>query len=239
MIPCNKTNYQTGRSSTIQYLVIHYTANNGDTAKGNCSYFQKNPGLYASAHYLVDENGWEQSVADGDTAWHCGATTYRHPKCRNNNSLGIELCSRKDTKGVYYFLPETVQNAQKLARALMEQYRIPKENVLRHYDVTGKVCPAPFVENTSAWTSFLNGLAVKEQEENMEETMTQEQFDTMMKNWLMQRESLAADTWSAEDRKWAEDNGIIKGDAKGEKRYKSFVTREELVATLHRVDLQK
>lgn len=81
MIPCHATNYQSGRAGTIQYLVIHYTAGNGDTAKDNCQYFKNNPGLYASAHYFVDETGWEQSVADADTAWHCGANTYQHPKC--------------------------------------------------------------------------------------------------------------------------------------------------------------
>ena len=54
MIPCHATNYQSGRAGTIQYLVIHYTAGNGDTAKDNCQYFKNNPGLYASAHYFVD-----------------------------------------------------------------------------------------------------------------------------------------------------------------------------------------
>ena len=136
MIPCHRTNYQAGRSSAIQYLVIHYTGNNGDTAAGNCKYFQSNPGLYASAHYFVDENGWEQSVADFDTAWHCGATTYRHPECRNSNSIGIELCSRKDKDGNYYFSKKTVENAMELTKELMKQYKIPKENVLRHYDAT-------------------------------------------------------------------------------------------------------
>ena len=58
MIPCNSTNYQTGRAQKIQFIVVHYTANDGDSARGNCVYFQRNPGLYASAHYFVDETGW-------------------------------------------------------------------------------------------------------------------------------------------------------------------------------------
>lgn len=235
MIPCQQTNYQSGRSGTIQYLVVHYTANNGDTAKGNCNYFQKNPGLYVSAHYFVDENGWEQSVADADTAWHCGAITYRHPKCRNSNSIGIELCSRQDEKGTYYFLKKTVENAMELSTKLMQQYKIPKENVLRHYDVTGKVCPAPFVKNPADWTNFLNGLAVKKPAENLEETMTQPQFDTMMAAWLEKQAQKEPDTWSQSDRQWAEQAGIIQGDTNGRKRYRSFVTREELAATLHRL----
>ena len=65
--------------------------------------------------------------------------------------------------------------------------------------------------------------------------MTQEQFNKMMDQWLEERAKKAPAVWSAQDRSWAESNGIIQGDAKGRKRYKSFVTREELVATLHRV----
>lgn len=227
MIPCHRTNYQSGRPSVIKYLVIHYTANNGDTAKGNCSYFQRNPGLYSSAHYFVDENGWEQSVLDTDTAWHCGANAYRHPECRNGNSLGIELCSRKDAKGTYYFLQDTIQNAAELVRMLMARYGVPIKNVLRHYDVTGKVCPEPFVRDEGAWQAFLQELE--------EEPMTQAQFDAMMASWLEQQARKAPDTWSESDRQWAEQAGIIQGDASGRKRYKSFVTREELAATLHRL----
>lgn len=169
MIPCHRTNYQSGRAGTIQYLVLHYTANNGDTAKGNCNYFRNNPGLYVSSHYFVDETGWEQSVADADTAWHCGANTYKHPKCRNSNSIGIELCSRKDIEGTYYFLPETVSNAVELTRQLMERYQIPVGNVVRHYDVTGKQCPAPFVKNQRAWEAFKEELEDKMSAENTDE----------------------------------------------------------------------
>ena len=226
MIPCHATNYQSGRAGTIQYLVIHYTAGNGDTAKDNCQYFKKNPGLYASAHYFVDETGWEQSVADADTAWHCGANTYQHPKCRNSNSIGIELCSRKDIEGSYYFLTKTIDNAAELTKQLMKKYRIPAGNVIRNYDVTGKNCPAPFVENKAAWKAF---------KEELEDDMTQERFNTMMDTWLAQRAKLAPSGWSEQDRAWAESNGIIQGDGNGNKRYKSFVTREELAAVLHRV----
>lgn len=226
MIPCHATNYQSGRAGTIQYLVIHYTAGNGDTAKDNCQYFKNNPGLYASAHYFVDETGWEQSVADTDTAWHCGANTYQHPKCRNSNSIGIELCSRKDIEGSYYFLTKTIDNAAELTKQLMKKYRIPAGNVIRHYDVTGKECPAPFVKNQRAWEAF---------KEELEDEMTQEQFNTMMDQWLEEQAKKVPAAWSAQDRSWAESNGIIQGDAKGRKRYRSFVTREELAATLHRV----
>lgn len=153
----NRGNYKKGRAGTVRYIVIHYTANNGDTAFGNASYFAQNA-VSASAHYFVDENEAWQSVKDGDTAFHCGAKRYRHPDCRNGNAIGVELCSRKNSGGKYYFKDGTVQRAADLTRSLMKKYGVDVNHVLRHYDVTGKNCPAPFVENGAAWKNFLNRL---------------------------------------------------------------------------------
>jgi N-acetylmuramoyl-L-alanine amidase len=148
----DESNYEKGRKKTIKYIVVHYTANDGDTAKGNCNYFSgANRG--ASAHYFVDENEIYQSVNDADTAWHCGAKTYVHKECRNYNSIGVELCSRKDSDGKYYFKEKTVDNAVWLVMYLMKKYSISAENVIRHYDVTGKICPAPFVKQAE-WEKF-------------------------------------------------------------------------------------
>ena len=156
----NGANFAHGRAQPIQFLVIHYTANNGDTVQNNLDYFAGNA-VGASAHYFVDENGYGQSVKDADTAWHCGASSYRHKACRNANSIGMELCSRKDSKGNYYFLDQTVYNAAALARQLMQTYGIDRTHVLRHYDVTGKRCPAPMVDNPTLWENFLNLLEDK------------------------------------------------------------------------------
>lgn len=156
----NGANFARGRTQPIQFLVIHYTANNGDTVQNNLDYFAGNA-VGASAHYFVDENGYGQSVKDADTAWHCGASSYRHEACRNANSIGMELCSRKDSKGNYYFMDQTVYNAAALARQLMQTYGIDRSHVLRHYDVTGKRCPAPMVDNPTLWENFLNLLEDK------------------------------------------------------------------------------
>ena len=156
----NGANFAHGRAQPIQFLVIHYTANNGDTVQNNLDYFAGNA-VGASAHYFVDENGYGQSVKDADTAWHCGASSYRHEACRNANSIGMELCSSKDSKGNYYFMDQTVYNAAALARQLMQTYGIDRAHVLRHYDVTGKRCPAPMVDNPTLWENFLNLLEDK------------------------------------------------------------------------------
>ncbi len=154
----HSSNFTKGRKQKIQFLVIHYTANNGDLAKSNCNYF-KSPNRNASAHYFVDEKEVWQSVEDNDIAWHCGTSgKYYHSKCRNDNAIGIELCSEKDSKGNYYFTNETINNAVGLVKMLMEKYNIPIENIVRHYDVTHKNCPAPFVNNNTAWDNFKDSL---------------------------------------------------------------------------------
>ena len=160
-IACSTDNYRVGRTQPVRYIVMHYTANNGDTAKNNCDYYHRVGGLQASAHYFVDEYGAMQSVREGDTAWHCGARAYWHPECRNANSIGIEMCSRKRADGSYYIKPETVANAAALAREIMQRYGIDTDHVLRHYDVTGKRCPMPWVDDPAQWAAFKDMLVPK------------------------------------------------------------------------------
>lgn len=161
LVPANEKNYKKGRSDSIKYIVIHYTANNGDTAKNNVDYY-KNNAVEASAHYFVDEGDTiYQSVKDSDTAWAVGATKYVHPTCRNANAISVEMCSRNtggSGKGAedsgWYFKEETIENAISLTKSLMKKYNIGPENVLRHFDVTGKICPAPFVNTPEKWQDF-------------------------------------------------------------------------------------
>jgi len=173
-IACNTDNYRAGRTQPVRYIVLHYTANNGDTARNNCDYYHRVGGLQASAHYFCDEYGAIQSVREGDTAWHCGAEAgrrYWHPECRNANSIGIEMCSRKRADGSYYILPETVANAAALAKDIMQRYGIDTEHVLRHYDVTGKRCPMPWADDPAQWTAFLAMLTPEHPNEEEEENM--------------------------------------------------------------------
>ena len=170
-IACNTDNYRAGRTQPVRYIVMHYTANNGDTARNNCDYYHRVGGLQASAHYFVDEHGAMQSVREGDTAWHCGARAYWHPECRNANSIGIEMCSRKRADGSYYILPETVANAAALAREIMQRYGIDTDHVLRHYDVTGKRCPMPWVDDPAQWAAFKDMLTLERQSEEEDDDM--------------------------------------------------------------------
>lgn len=169
-------NFKKGDVSRIRYIVIHYTGSLG-TAEENCRFFAGGD-RKASAHYFVGYEGeiW-QSVEDENIAWHCGAKSYKHSECRNANSIGIEMCPRKENTSSlsaadkdWYFEDATVESAEELTRYLMEKYQVPRENVLRHYDVTGKVCPAPYVHNATrhTWDEFVGALSGKEPEGNLD-----------------------------------------------------------------------
>ena len=87
---CNTSNFSSGRISSIKWLVMHFTANNGDTAKNNADYFARQPGLQASAHYFVDITQVVQVVEDYNTAWSVGVnygSNNLFNQCKNNNSI--------------------------------------------------------------------------------------------------------------------------------------------------------
>ena len=153
-----KKNFKDLNDTTrIKYIVVHYVGATGG-AEANCKYFEK---YYrgASAHYFIGHKGevW-QCVEDGDIAWHCGASKYKHKYCRNHNSIGVEMCCKKDSKGKWYFANDTVEATLALVKRLMKKYGVPAANVIRHYDVSGKICPEPYVRDSKAWSEFKNNL---------------------------------------------------------------------------------
>lgn len=150
----NKSNYGGARSvSNIKYIVVHYTGNDGDTDEANANYFNGG-NRKASAHYFVDDDSVTQSVPDNYVAWHCGTSGTYYNGCRNANSIGVEMCDTQ-RNGSYNLSAATRANAIELIRELMGKYNIPITNVVRHYDVTHKNCPAYFVSDAGAWNQFL------------------------------------------------------------------------------------
>lgn len=168
VLTADKRNFGVKRNlSDIEYLVIHYTGNDGDTAEANARYFQKHI-VEASAHFFVDDDGVVQSVPENFVAWAVGGKKYPsctksgggkwYGKCTNNNSVSVELCDTK-RNGKYDFSEKTLDNAVDLCRNLMKKHCIPVENIIRHFDVVGKICPAPFVEDVRVWKRFKERLA--------------------------------------------------------------------------------
>jgi N-acetylmuramoyl-L-alanine amidase CwlA len=167
----NRSNYGKARAlSDIKFIVVHYTSNDGDTDENNGKYFRNNI-VKASAHYFVDDDSITQSVPDDYVAYSVGGSRYSnykttggasfYGKATNANTLNIELCD--DVRnGSVYPSAGVIANAIDLVKTKMAQYGIPASNVIRHFDVTGKACPAYWsgtAEKNALWISeFKNKL---------------------------------------------------------------------------------
>ena len=134
-------------SSNPQYIVIHYTANPGSTAKQNRDYFenlQNTHITYASAQFVIGLEGEiEQCVPCNEIAY-CSNSL-------NDVSISIEMC-HPDEEGNFY--DATYNNCVYLVAHLMNYYHMDMDHLIRHYDVTGKNCPKYFVEHPDRWQVF-------------------------------------------------------------------------------------
>ena len=141
-----------------KYIVIHYTAGASSKkgrAKDIAKYFN-NPVVNSSADYIVDDKTivkFNPSISKY-YCWAVGGSKLNtkggrlYGKCNNSNSISIEICSTNDTGKVtkpndthFSFTDDVIANAAELIASLMKKWNIPIENVVRHYDVTGKLCP--------------------------------------------------------------------------------------------------
>ena len=135
------------RTKKIQYIVMHYTGAEG-TAANNVAYFNGG-NRNASADFFVGYQGeicqYNPDILNQYT-WHCGGGRQSNKggsyfgKCTNGNSIGIEMCTTK-ASGAWTFKEATLNSAAQLVKWLMQEYGVPVEHVIRHYDVTGKNCP--------------------------------------------------------------------------------------------------
>lgn len=150
-------------SNPIKFIVVHYLGvPNAD-----------NPYLYGGGyggHYNIKRDGSVYLAANPRTAilWHCGGGLQGsgghsfYQICTNSNSIGIEcgVCYTENVKeasgdsGKWYFTKETQESLIWLVSKLMDEYGISADHVIRHYDVTGKICPNPYVKNNNLRTSW-------------------------------------------------------------------------------------
>lgn len=141
-----RVNKSSRNGKKIEYIVIHYTGNVNDTAKGNANYF-RDVNRSASAHYFVDTDEIVQVVEDEKASWSVGrnyGSNNLFGQCTNLNSLNIELCSWAGK-----IQPSTFDRAVELVKYLMNLYNIDVNHVVRHFDVCSKKCPG--------WTGWLPG----------------------------------------------------------------------------------
>ncbi len=141
----------------IKNIVIHYVGNPNTTAQNNRDYFDK-PSTTVSSHFVVGLDGeiiqcvplYEKSAASND---------------RNKDTISIEVCHPDDT-GKYN--DKTYESVIRLASFLCNNFSLDESDIIRHYDITGKICPKYYVEHEDAWETLKEDVKEKldEYEEN-------------------------------------------------------------------------
>lgn len=181
------------KSRKIKYLAMHYTAGASSTtghAMGVRNQFQTST-RKASADFAVDDGEMVQINPD-PLKYVCGSVGDPKDKsgggatlagAGNYNTISIEMCSNlksganKDATNHsgWFFTKATLDNAANLARILMKKYNIPKSNIVRHYDISGKRCPGLIgwnngklknpdgsetgkMNNSNTWIAFRNSI---------------------------------------------------------------------------------
>ena len=147
----NKYSRPQTKIGTIKNIVIHWVGNAGSTAENNAKYFdglkvgKKNSAgsyIYASSHYIIGNDGTIiRCIPENEVAYHASKA--------NSYSIGIEMChpdwTGKPTQKAYDALIELVGQ-------LCHKYQLkPAQAIIRHYDVTGKMCPKYYVGNEKAF----------------------------------------------------------------------------------------
>ena len=144
---------------SVKKVVLHYVGNPKSSAMANRNYFenQKNGGRYVSSHYIVGLEGEILRCVPENEVAYCSnqANTY---------SISIECC-HPDATGK--FTDATTASAAKLCAYLLKKYGLSVDDLIRHYDVTGKQCPLWFVPTkyqseavaNARWSAFKQRVA--------------------------------------------------------------------------------
>ena len=134
----------------VRGIVVHYVANPCSTARENRSYFEQlkdqtgENATSASSHFVIGLEGEVvQCVPLTEVAY---ASNHR-----NSDTISIECCHPDET-GKFY--DSTYESLVELCAYFCTEFKLKPEDVIRHYDVTGKICPKYFVDHEDAWEQF-------------------------------------------------------------------------------------
>ena len=146
--------------TTVKKIVMHWTANPGGTALNHYNYFNSIPNRpanqrrYASAHIFVDTKEALCIVPLNEVTYHANeGSTKKIPELRPNAnflSIGVEMCVEKDGK----IAEETFQRSVDVVVDLCKKFKLTARDIVRHYDITGKSCPTPWVVKSSEFERF-------------------------------------------------------------------------------------
>lgn len=136
----------------VRDIAVHYVANPGTSAMANRDYFN-GPDSDSSAHLIVGLEGEVLLCVPLEEKSH--ATNERNP-----DTISVEVCHPDETGR---FSEKTYESLVRLLAWLCDRYGLTEENLIRHYDVTGKLCPRYYVEHPEAWEALRQDVKAERQ----------------------------------------------------------------------------
>ena len=135
-------------------IAFHFTGQHDVSAKNTVSYFSNvvangykvnGKYIYASSHLVIGLQGELYHIVPfNEIAYTTNSA--------NAYSIGVECAT---TGADDHYTDEEYKTMVKTGAWLAQTYRLdPRNDFIRHYDVTGKICPRYFVNNVKAWKQF-------------------------------------------------------------------------------------
>lgn len=149
LLPVNEYSRPGTPLEKVNGIVVHYVGNPNTTAKQNRNYFAnlaKTHETSASSHFLIGLDGEIIQCVPLDEISYCSNS-------RNVDTVAIECCHPDETGK---FTDATYSSLIKLLKWLSGEYGLTKEDIIRHYDVTGKICPKWYVDHEEDWEKLKN-----------------------------------------------------------------------------------
>lgn len=234
--------------SSIKYIIIHYTGISGDSAENEVKFFATGNQRTAGAHFFVGQDGHIcQSIKMSQTAKsvpqkrqaYTGGGTYLK-KCTSGNSVSIELCDNltKDPS------PAQTEAVRQLV-AYIQSICPNAQTFVRHYDVTGKLCPGRMTDcwtaDTKKWQAFKAAITKKEEVEDLTKDETQKLIDESITKAVKQMKDYITELISGKDlppSQWAVDEGVIEAGQEAGitdgSRPQGLAKREEVIGMIIR-----
>ena len=153
----NKNSRPQTKLKKVNGIVVHYTANPGTDAMANRNYFESRKDkpdqtkYKVSSHFIIGLDGTivqcipldEISYASND---------------RNKDTVSIECC-HPNKSGKFSAATQTA--LIQLCAWLCGNYGMDTSDIIRHYDVTGKMCPKYYVKHKDAWTTLKKNISIE------------------------------------------------------------------------------
>ncbi|MED4354796.1 N-acetylmuramoyl-L-alanine amidase [Schinkia azotoformans] len=198
-----------------EYITIHNTGNEKSTAQNERNWLT-NPtnDRQASFHIVVDENNAIECIPLNENAWACGDG---FNGTGNRKSINIEICE----SGNYQ---KAVENAIKLTVELMNKYNIPIENVKRHFDWSGKICPR-LMYDKGTWNTW------KQFKQDLQKEVTKEKVVIAMSKYF---KDVPQSHWALNDIDALKEKGVLAGKTDGTFGIGETIKREEVAVLINR-----